>query len=160
MADDTTTNSIGKDNKVQCLLIPSAPTAILLPAVSVVEVVANPVCEKVPTDWPAWRLGYAEWRNQKISTISFEALHTGRTPKQSNKVKLVVLNPTADSIRKSYSGLICHGEVKPIVIDETSAAIAIPDGIDKRYVSMALKIGKKDAIIPDLKALGVVFAYG
>ena len=149
-----------KENKVQCLLIPAEPAAILLPAVSVVEVVANPVCEEVPTDWPAWRLGYAEWRNQRISIISFDALHTGETQEQSAKSKLVVLNPTVDSIRKSYTGLVCNGDVKPIEIDENVAAVAIPDDMDKRYVTMALKIGKKDVVIPDLKALGVVFAYG
>lgn len=155
MADNKET-----DNKVQCLLIPSEPADVVLPAVSVVEVVADPVCEKVPAEWPAWRMGYAEWRNQRISIISFESLHTGKPQEQTSKAKLVVLNPTVDSIRKSYTGLICHGDVRPVVIDDTVAPMAIPDGLDKRYVSMAFKIDKKQAIIPDLKALGVVFAYG
>ena len=146
--------------KLDCYILPSAPLPILLPVESVSEVVAKPEIEALDSAPAKWMQGHVNWRNQRLQVLSYSGLHdpdldvTGIA-----KPILVVLNPIPNAARKSYSGLLCHGDVKRITVEENLEFSDLPEGMDKRYVEAIIKVGDTDFVVPKLVALGVALSY-
>lgn len=146
--------------KIKCYVIPSLPQPILLPVECVAEVVNNPVVESLSKAPASWMKGHVNWRNQRLPLISYSSLLDGQLNESTHKkTSLVVLNPIPDAARKSYSGLICNGEVDTISVDSKMKYTEIPKEVDKRYVESFVRIAKKDFIIPKLESLAVAFTY-
>ena len=144
---------------VQCMLIPCSPSSIILPAACVAEVISDPDLIAPAAASPSWMKGYNMWRNNRIPVISYESLHSNVLVENTQKPKLVVLNPISGAIRKAYTGLLCYGSVSPILVDAAAIKADLPDGMDKRYISMSVSIDNDISINPDLKPLSVVFSY-
>ena len=71
----------------------------------------------------------------------------------------MVLNPIPNAARKSYSGLLCYGDVKRISVEENLEFSELPEGMDKRYVEAVIKVGDTDFVVPKLVALSVALSY-
>ncbi|MBX2847856.1 MAG: chemotaxis protein CheW [Acidiferrobacterales bacterium] len=148
------------DANIECYVIPSLPLPILLPVECVAEVVNNPVVESLTKPPAVWMKGHVNWRNQRLPLVSFSALIDGNKKDTDRKQpSLVVLNPIPDAARKSYSGIICNGEVDKISVGKKLAFAEIPEELDKRYVETVVRVAKKQFIIPKLESLAVAFTY-
>jgi hypothetical protein len=94
--------------------------------------------------------------------VFYGGLHDAKLKVKSESADdalLVVLNPIPNAARKTYSGLLCHGEVKRITVEPDMEFGDVPEGMDKRYIEAVVKIGDTNFIIPKLVALGVAFSY-
>jgi len=147
---------------LDCYILPSAGTPLLLPVETVSEVVAKPVIEQLESAPASWMKGHVNWRNQRLPVLSYAGLHDAKLkdkPADDDDALMVVLNPIPNAARKTYSGLFCHGEVKKITIEPNLEFSELSEKMDKRYVEAVVKIGDAEFIIPKLVALGVAFSY-
>ena len=146
--------------KLDCYILPSAPLPIILPVESVSEVVAKPEVEALESAPASWMQGHVNWRNQRLQVISYASLHDADLDESgAAKPILVVLNPIPNAARKSYSGLLCYGDVKRISVEENLEFSDLPEGMDKRYVEAVIKVGDTDFVVPKLVALSVALSY-
>lgn len=145
---------------MECYDIPATPERLLLPIECVAEVLAKPQIVALKEARTNWMRGHATWRNQRIPVISYSALHDANLDEsKKRKAHLVVLNPVPDSVRKAYTGLLCFGNVKTTVVNDSICHIDLPTGIDRRYVDAVVRFDNKKYLIPRLAALAVAFSY-
>jgi len=147
---------------LDCYILPSAHTPLLLPVETVSEVVAKPEIEMLENAPASWMKGHVNWRTQRLPVLSYDGLHDAKhKDKNANAADalLVVLNPIPNAARKTYSGLFCHGEVKRITVEPNMEFSDVSDHMDKRYVEAIVKIGETEFVVPKLVALGVAFSY-
>lgn len=145
---------------LDCYIIPSSPLPLLLPVECVSEVVAKPLVEKLSDAPASWMQGHVNWRTQRLPVLSYAGLHDPEADETNQKKPiLVILNPIPNAARKTYSGLMCYGDVKRITVEPNLVYTDLPEGLDKRYVEAIVKVGKSDFIVPKLVALGVAFSY-
>jgi chemotaxis signal transduction protein len=147
---------------LDCYILPSVNMPLLLPVETISEVVAKPEIEMLTKAPANWMKGHVNWRNQRLPVVSYGGLHDAKSKSKSASADdslLVVLNPIPNAARKTYSGLLCHGEVKRITVEPNLEFGDMPEDMDKRYIEAVVKIGGTEFIIPKLVALGVAFSY-
>ena len=147
-------------NTLDCYVLPAVPLPLLLPKECVAEVVENPEILKLDSARANWMKGHVTWDNQRISVLSYSALHDAELDesKKKNPV-LVILNPIPDAARKVFVGLLCFGKVEAITVNENIAQFDLPENVDRRYIEAAVSIGKHKYLMPKLAAMGVAFSY-
>lgn len=147
-------------NTLDCYVLPAVPLPLLLPKECVAEIVEEPeivAFEDAPANWMK---GHVTWDNQRISVLSYSALHDAALDEsKKRKPVLVVLNPIPDATRKAFVGVLCFGTVKEVAVGDNIAQFDIPENVDRRYIETAVSIGKQKYLIPKLAALGVAFSY-
>lgn len=75
-----------------CVLIPMKDRQLLLPNVSVAEVVDH-TADLAPGNGPGWLAGYLEWRGLRLPVVSYEAANGGDTVQpERGRGRVVVLN--------------------------------------------------------------------
>lgn len=145
---------------LDCYILPSTPLPLILPVECVSEVVAKPLVEKLSSAPASWMQGHVNWRTQRLPVLSYGGLHDPELDETSQKKPiLVVLNPIPNAARKTYSGLMCYGDVKRITVEPNMVYADLPEGLDKRYVEAVIRVGNSDFVVPKLVALGVAFSY-
>lgn len=147
---------------LDCYILPSAKIPLLLPVETISDVVAKPEIEMLTKAPASWMKGHVNWRNQRLPVVSYDSLHDAKLKTKSASADdslLVVLNPIPNAARKTYSGLLCHGDVKKVTVEPNMGLGDVPEGMDKRYIEAVIKIGDTVFIVPKLVALGVAFSY-
>ena len=153
------------DTKIDCYILPTEPSPVLLPVQCVAEVVAKPVVDSMESAPAQWMQGHVNWRNQRLPVMDFSGLHSvpgDETEKKSKKKKdeiLVVLNPIPGAARKAYSALLCWGEVQQVSLEPNLEFGDMPEGVDKRYVDGVIDIESRSFLVPKLTAIAVAFTY-
>ena len=148
------------EQSLDCYILPSSPTPMLLPKECIAGVVAKPQITAIDEAPASWMKGHVNWENQRLPVLSFAALHSPELDEsKKRKPVLVVLNPIPNAARKTYSGLICYGDVQEVTLEPNLEFSELPKDVDRRYVDAVIKIGNKDFMIPKLAALGVAFSY-
>lgn len=133
---------------------------MLLPKECIASVVAKPEIESIIDAPASWMQGHVNWENQRLPVLSFGALHDADLDEsKKSKPHLVILNPIPNAARKTYSGLICYGDIQEITLQPNLEFADTPESIDKRYIDAVIKIGETDFMVPKLAALGVAFSY-
>ena len=146
------------ENPVHCMLLPTEPVALLMPSACIAEVIASPeILAKEGTS--TWMAGHTQWRGQRIAVMSWEALHPGTLPEEGRRARVVVMNPMPDSVGSGFWAILCYGEIQPVAIHAHTASCDPPNELDDRYVAMTVLLGEDLAVIPDMKALGLVLTY-
>lgn len=100
--------SVGASNDLATLLIPMNDKQLVLPNVTVAEVIPFVEPESVDNS-PSWFLGTFPWRNQQIPIVSFEALNGEPFISQSSRRRIAVLNGLVDSQRLPFCAMITEG---------------------------------------------------
>jgi chemosensory pili system protein ChpC len=90
------------------LLIPLAEERLLLPRVTVAEVITWQQPEKVENT-PPWHLGTIQWNGRPIPVISFEAMCGQAFPAPSGRTRIVVLVAVGDQLTSGYFGVVTQG---------------------------------------------------
>lgn len=82
---------------LSCVLVPVAGRQLLLPNVSIAEVV-DYACQEPGPDTPDWLAGRLDWRGQNLPVISYDVANGGylQVPGES-RGRIVVLNSISDS---------------------------------------------------------------
>ncbi len=104
----TDIQTTGTVNEVATLLIPVNGKQLVLPNVTVAEVIPY-VEPESPEDAPNWYLGMFPWRNQMVPLVSYEAINEEAFVSQSRNRRIAVLNGLVDSMRLPFCGIVAEG---------------------------------------------------
>ncbi|WP_101758536.1 chemotaxis protein CheW [Oceanicoccus sp. KOV_DT_Chl] len=94
-------------NELATLLIPMNGKQLVLPNVSVAEIIpfVKPTAKEGS---PAWFLGYFSWRNTEVPLVSFESLNDESFQSQSVGKRIAVLNGLVDD-RLPFCAIVTEG---------------------------------------------------
>lgn len=145
---------------IDCYILPCSPLRLLLPTDCIADVVANPELLEADVLPASWMRGHVNWKNQRLPVLSYLALHNSTAePEEQQNAHLVVLNPIPHAARKTYSGLLCYGDIEQVSLSSNMQFGEIPEPLDRRYIEAIIEANEEQFVIPKLPALGVAFSY-
>lgn len=138
-------------NELATLLIPMHGKQLVLPNVTVAEVIPY-VKPESRDDAPSWYLGTFPWRNQDIPIVSFEALNEEPFVSNSQSRRIAVLNGLIDNQRLPFCAMVTEGmpRLMRVMADEVS--------VDEEADTGPCEIGRvivngERAVIPNIDKL-------
>ncbi|HET8730299.1 MAG TPA: chemotaxis protein CheW [Moraxellaceae bacterium] len=135
---------------ISCLLTPVTGKQLLLPNVTVAEVVAATELQPPPAGAPDWHRGFLMWKDQAIPVVAFETLNGEGAPREVERV--AILSGIRTQRELPYYGLVVQGipgsaRVKIAQLEDLEGAPTGPmEFLKVRYLGEL-------AVIPDLDAL-------
>ena len=135
---------------IACLLTPVTGKQLLLPNVTVAEVVSATELQPPPEGAPEWHLGFLTWRDQPIPVVAFETLNGEGAPRDVERV--AILSGIRSQRDLPFYGLVVQGipgsaRVKIAQLEDLEGAPTGPmEFLKVRYLGEL-------AVIPDLDAL-------
>lgn len=134
-------------NELSCVLIPLDGTQLLLPNVSVAEILPWRRV-KVLKDTPDWCLGLLGWRGETIPVIRFEAMNgDGAATRKAGRC-MIVMNRARSSNGLPFYALAAEG--LPRMLQLTADDLSNQSGRLGPAESVAVKLGTESAVIPNL----------
>jgi len=141
--------------EIASLLVPRQERVLLLPNVSVAEIV--PVTQVIAVDGaPAWYLGNCLWREQTIPLLSFEVINNEPKAGVGSRSRIAVLNTTGINASLPFIAILTQGlpRLARVTEDELSKR---EDADCKPYEIMHVSWAGEEAVIPDISALEQTF---
>jgi chemosensory pili system protein ChpC len=134
---------------LSCVMIPMNGRQLLLPNVSIAEVV-DLASTEAPADAPAWLVGIVEWRGLNLPVISYDAANGAvHTAPGGNRGRIVVLNTIGDHHDSvPFMALITQGIPSQIRLSEDQ--VRHLDGETGSADLMQVDVEGETAFIPDL----------
>lgn len=148
MSSEVTTQD--EMTKVDGLLIPLHDKQLILPNVTVAEIIPYRAPVKASADGN-WLLGQIEWRNINIPVISYEALNGGAVPPVEG-VRLAVLNGTSAKRDLPFYAILIQGIPKLTHIHEEDV-VEVEAMHSGPYDEMCVSLSNEQAMIPNLNAI-------
>ncbi len=138
-------------NELACLLVPVVGKNLIMPNVSVAEIVGylHPVAD---ADTPQWLLGMISWRNQQVPLISFDALNGQHLPESKVENRLAILNSTGISQDLPWIAIVTQSTPRLMRVGAEEIA-EIPGMELGPFEQMAVSVNGEEAFIPDLNKL-------
>ncbi|MFT4763042.1 MAG: chemosensory pili system protein ChpC [Oleispira sp.] len=137
-------------NEVASLLIPLHDKQIILPNVTVAEIIPY----RAPTsisEHASWLLGQLEWRNVHIPVLSYEVLSGAGLPPIEG-ARLAVVNGTGKNRNLPFYAILIQGipKLTHVKEDDIVTVEAMHSG---PYDQMAVSLFDEQAMIPDLEMI-------
>src|SRR5690554_3277108 len=103
-----------------CVMIPMTDRQLLLPNVSIAEVVDFNSTDP-DANTPDWLVGYLDWRGQTLPVISYDAANGGAlTVPGENRGRIIVLNTIGPEHNKApFMALVTQGIPSQARLDES-----------------------------------------
>ena len=97
-------------NQLSTLLIPISGRHLILPNVTVAEIIPfrEPVVA-VTEDVPNWFLGHFEWRSSQVPLVSFEAINDEPFAARGHNRRIAILNNVTGDSAIPFCGLVTEG---------------------------------------------------
>jgi chemosensory pili system protein ChpC len=141
-------------NEIPSLLVPLYGYKLVLPTVSVAEMVAYqaPQLNFEHSDAPQWFLGNFLWRGVKVPMISYEVLNSDALPTIKDSSQLVIINKTCSDSRLNFICIPTQGipRLSRVAADEISENTRVST---KLFDQMQVFVAGERAIIPDLESI-------
>lgn len=137
--------------EIPCLLLPLRGRTLLVPTVTVAEMVPMAPCH-MEEGFPDWSFGYFEWRGRDVPLLSFEGLSGESVAELAPRGRFAVLNNTGVSedlpfIALPTTAIPRMARIAPEDIKEDASALKKP------FELMRVKVGLEELAIPDLSAM-------
>jgi chemosensory pili system protein ChpC len=144
-----------KVEEIASLLVPLQNRVLLLPNVSVAEIV--PVTQVSPVEGaPAWYLGNCFWREQTIPLISFELINGEAKAGVGSRSRFAVLNTTGLNASLPFIAILTQG--LPRLARVTEEEITQREDAELQpYELMHISWAGEEAVIPDITAMEQTF---
>lgn len=136
---------------IACLYLPVHQQQLLLPNVSVAEVVGyqEPIKQ---ADKPDYLLGNVTWRGISIPLLSYELANGQSTSKISTTARIVVINSIGeDHDALPFFAILTQG-IPRLVKVANDLIKPVKSKLNKAEISL-VKLDGEDAVIPDLAFL-------
>lgn len=135
---------------IACLLVPVTGRQLLLPNITVAEVIAMTEITPAPAGSPAWHLGFITWRDQPVPVVAFEGMNGQNVPREHERIAIV----SGISAQRDlpFYGIVAQGvprlaKVKIAQLEDLEGA---PTG---EVEFLQVRYAGELAVIPDLDAL-------
>jgi len=149
------TQQLEQTQEVASLLIPMNGNHLLIPNVTVAEIV--PVSQVTPVlRSPDWYLGNCRWREQTVPLLAYEVLNGDEKPFVNARSRFAVLNTTGLDDSLPFIAVLTQG--LPRLARVTDEEITKRDDIDtKRFELMHVSWAGEEAVIPDISKVESFF---
>ena len=135
---------------VPCLLIPTQGKSLLLPNVTVAEVVGY-TPPRALENAPAWFLGFIIWRGEQVPVLSFETANREIHGANTASARIAVMNGSGSSSRLPFFAVVVQGIPRMVRVNEED--IEQSDENLGPAEAMAVKTSVGKAYIPNLQYL-------
>ena len=149
-------SGVANTDEIPSLLVPMANAKLVLPTVSVAEMIpyqAPQACQTVVFDTiPDWYLGNLNWRGVSVPMLSYEQLNGEPAPKILPHSQILILNNTGVDTQLPFLCMPTQGipRLSRIAVNEISENA---DAFIKEYDQMHVYVAGEQAIIPDVSKL-------
>jgi chemosensory pili system protein ChpC len=144
-----------KIQEVASLLIPLQGQSILLPNVTVAEIV--PVSQvQLIENAPAWYIGNCQWRELVVPVLSLEALNGEVRPPLNKRARFAVLNSTGLHADLPFIAIITQGLPRLARVSEDEISM-LEDAENRAYDLMHVSWAGEHTIIPNIIAIEQTF---
>lgn len=139
---------INSTTDMVAMLLPVAGKSLLLPNVSVAEIVHVSEPARIE-DVPTWFAGTIVWRNIDIPLISFEAINDEPFEQATPDKRVAILNGSQDGSKLPFFAVVTQGTPRMMRITPQEIANQgdVPSGPAE---TMVVAISGEEAIIPNL----------
>lgn len=136
---------------IRSVLIPLQGMSLLLPNVSIAEVVAYSQPVAIPKA-PEWIKGMMNWRGQRVPLVMFERLSGQPSPPLAATSRIAILNRYSTDSIYDFLGLVVQGIPRLLRI---SHADIQPDPAHtvSPYALCTAQLAGETALIPDLESI-------
>lgn len=149
LTDDQATDSLA------CLLLPMISDNLLLPTVSVAEMIPYSLPSR-SSRGPDWYLGEVHWRSTLVPLICYEVINGGSYPGIASRSRISIINTTGVNEQLPFIAILTQGI--PRLAHVENAQIKELDSREKdEFDLMKVAIAAEEAAIPDLAALEKAF---
>ncbi len=138
-------------DSIRCLLLPLAGYQLLLPSVSVAEVVRETTIKPEP-DSHEWVIGTAEWRSVSLPLLSFEVLAGEPCPEVGSRGRIAVLHTLSRECKVNFYGILIQDIPHIVQVRESALTLLHARPEDKAILSR-IEIQGQLAAIPDLELM-------
>ncbi|GGY82589.1 chemotaxis protein [Cellvibrio zantedeschiae] len=144
-----------KIQEVASLLIPLQGHTILLPNVTVAEIIPSSPVQAIENS-PLWYLGNFQWRELTVPLLSLEALNGEAVPSIHSRARFAVLNTTGLHDDLPFIAILTQGlpRLARVSEDEISAR---EDSENRRYDLMHVSWAGEYTLIPNVTAIEQTF---
>lgn len=137
------------NDALPCLLIPMQGGRIVLPNVTMAELIPYQAPQPTASSAP-WLAGVIEWRGTMIPVVSYEAFCGQKSGPQGQDLRVAVVNaPNGESGSLRFFGIITQGIPSLVKLEEA----AIKENQNASLLKgqkMAVTLETGHAVIPDL----------
>jgi len=142
-------------SEIPSLLVPMQGYKLLLPTVSVAEMVAYQapqVGSEHMHEAPKWFLGYFLWRGIQVPMISYEVLNGDALPTVKDNSQLAILNRTRGDSHSNFIGIPTQGipRLSRVVANEVSENTQLSA---KVFDQLQVFVAGEPAVIPDIESI-------
>lgn len=144
--------------EIPALLVPVLGMTVLLPTVSVAEMVPfrkTRFLARTETELGFW--GHYEWRDQKVPLLCFEKVNGLAASALEDYRQVAIIHATGVNKETAYIAVLAQGiphvaRVKAETIDQNTAASKLP------YSTLSVLVDGREAEIPDVAKLEIWLA--
>jgi chemosensory pili system protein ChpC len=136
-------------NQVACLRIPKHPNNLLVPNVSVAEVIPYQSPQKL--EGPEWFLGYFVWRNTQVPVLSLEAVNGEEALEITDRTRLAVINRLSDNAKFDFFAVPIRD--LPTLVRVNQDELKPEDGVLANSDLSMASLEQQTLVIPDLEKL-------
>lgn len=139
-------------NQVACLRIPKDPNNLLLPNVSVAEVI--PYQQPIAEEGPDWFQGYFLWRNTKVPVLSLEVINGEEPLELTDRSRLAVINRLSASSKFDFFAVPIKDLPTLVRVNEDELKPS-DDSLGSVDLGIA-ELENVNVVIPDLEKLEIM----
>ena len=139
--------------QVASLMLPICEHFLLLPNVSIAEIIGCPSIEAVKNK-PKWFLGYIEWRSIHVPIISFEIANGMDPSNVSEPQRVAVLNGITGGNDLPFFCIATQGI--PRLTRVYTETIVESDAAEGDLEFMRVIVNGEDAVIPEVEKLEIM----
>jgi len=148
------TQIISADNKqdqVDCLLVPLKDRNLIVPNVSVAEVIpfSHLLTTNASTDWI---LGRLDWRGTLVPALCYELLNGQPAPAPNPDARFIIVNGMNENPQMPFYAILVQGIPRLMHIGENDLQEVEAMGMG-RFDKIAVSIEGVTAMIPDLDSI-------
>lgn len=136
-------------------MVPTEVATLLVPSVTVAEVVRRPADLKPLPAVEPWVAGYFRWRNYPVTLVSFERIAAGREIPDFSRA--CVFHPLPGRQPFDYFALTMKGEPRSLEITDSAGAGSLPEHLSEHFVSSTVQVDDRVLVVPDFGALKAAF---
>ena len=135
---------------VPCLLIPTQGKSLLLPNVTVAEVVGYTE-PRALENAPTWFLGFIFWRGEQVPVLSFETANREIHGADTMSARIAVMNGSGTNSRLPFFAVVVQGIPRMVRVGEDDIEQNDENLGPAEAMSVKTSLGK--AYIPNLQYL-------
>jgi chemosensory pili system protein ChpC len=104
-----TKNAQVKDQEIYSLIVPMLGNPLLVPNVSVAELVPMGRVDTPEESHPKWFIGAFDWRGERVPLISFEQIIGNPVNSITNQSRVAIFNTLNDNSNMPFIGMVVQG---------------------------------------------------